>query len=63
MEVANALAYYNTATNKAVNGFIAKPKSYDFVIMIGYWVEVANTQAYYDTATNKAIKGFIARPQ
>ncbi len=63
MEVANALAYYDTATNKAVKGFIARPQLYDFVLMIIYWVEVANARAYYDTATNKVIKGFIARPQ
>jgi hypothetical protein len=54
--VANNQAYYDAATNKAINGFIAKPQLYDFVLMIGSWMEVANALAYCDATTNKAVK-------
>ena len=51
MEVANTLAYYNTATITAVKSFIVQAPAYQKVIYSHLLVPVActkNTPEYYD---------------
>jgi hypothetical protein len=68
MEVANTVAYYDTATIVAEKSFIVlalhsngRLLALSTNIILGWkWMEVANTVAYYDTATIMAEKSFKA---